>query len=79
MSCVHFEKKIFLYSTYSSFLVIKVCNQGKTLCSPYIYIYDDEHSLKLNVVVGVKTIKSRVLMPENRGIVQTRRFLNMPT
>jgi len=26
-------KKI-LYSTYSSFLVINVCNQGKTLCSP---------------------------------------------
>jgi len=23
-----------LYSTYSSFLVINVCNQGKTLCSP---------------------------------------------
>ena len=45
----------------------------------YIYIYDDEHSLKLNVVVGVKTIKLRVLMPENRGVVQTRRFLNMPT
>jgi len=26
-------KKICLYSTYSSFLVINVCNQGKTLCS----------------------------------------------
>ena len=25
-----------LYSTYSSFLVINVCNQGKTLCSPCI-------------------------------------------
>ena len=25
-----------LYSTYSSFLVIEVCNQGKTLCSPCI-------------------------------------------
>ena len=23
-----------MYSTYSSFLVINVCNQGKTLCSP---------------------------------------------
>jgi len=27
---LHFEKKS-LYSTYSSFLVINVCNQGKTL------------------------------------------------
>jgi len=39
-------KKIFelhlkkcLYSTYSSFLVINVCNQGKTLCSPCIILY----------------------------------------
>ena len=29
-------KKICLYSTYSSFLVIYVCNKGKTLCSPCI-------------------------------------------
>ena len=29
------EKKC-LYSTYSSFLVIGVCNQGNTLCSPCI-------------------------------------------
>ena len=27
-------KKKSLYSTYSSFLVINVCNQGKTSCSP---------------------------------------------
>ena len=33
---LHFEKKKCLYSTYSSFLVINVCNQGKTLCSPCI-------------------------------------------
>jgi len=26
-----------LYSTFSSFLVINVCNQGKTLCSSCIY------------------------------------------
>jgi hypothetical protein len=32
---LHFEKKC-LYFTYSSFLVINVCNQGKTLCSPCI-------------------------------------------
>ena len=31
---LHFEKEICLYSTYSSFLVTNVCNQGKTLCSP---------------------------------------------
>ena len=31
---LHFEKKKCLYSTYSSFIVINVCNQGKTLCSP---------------------------------------------
>jgi len=24
-----------LYYTYSSFLVVNVCNQGKTLCSPF--------------------------------------------
>jgi hypothetical protein len=29
-------KKKCLYFTYSSFLVINVCNQGKTLCSPFI-------------------------------------------
>jgi len=33
-SWVRFWKKKCLYSTYSSFLVINVCNQGKTLCSP---------------------------------------------
>jgi len=34
-SWVIFRKKnICLYSTYSSFLVMNVCNQGKTLCSP---------------------------------------------
>ena len=27
-----------LYSMYSSFLVINVCNQGKTLCSPCLYL-----------------------------------------
>ena len=31
---VTFRKKKSLYSTYSSFLVINVCNQGKTLGSP---------------------------------------------
>ena len=31
---LHFGKKKSLYSTYSSFVVINVCNQGKTLCSP---------------------------------------------
>ena len=28
------KKKMCLYSTYSVFLVINVCNQGKILCSP---------------------------------------------
>ena len=28
-----------LYSTYSSFLVINVCNQGKTLCSPCVFLF----------------------------------------
>jgi len=28
------KKKKCLYSTYSGFLVINVCNQGNTLCSP---------------------------------------------
>ena len=32
---LHFGKK-YLYSTYSSFLVINACNRGKTLCSPCI-------------------------------------------
>jgi len=27
-----------MYSMYSSFLVINVCNQGKTLCSPCILL-----------------------------------------
>jgi len=27
-------KNIYLYSTYSSFLVTNVCNEGNTLCSP---------------------------------------------
>ena len=38
MCCKNFQiyilKKICVYSTYSSFLVINVCNQGKALCSP---------------------------------------------
>jgi hypothetical protein len=34
-SWITFWKKC-LYSTYSSFLVINVCNQGKTLCLPCI-------------------------------------------
>ena len=32
-------KKKSLYSTYSSFLVISVCNQGETLCSPCISLW----------------------------------------
>jgi hypothetical protein len=32
-------EKICLYCTYSSFLVINVCNQGNNLCSPCINIY----------------------------------------
>ena len=31
------KRKICFYSTYSSFLVINFCNQGKTLCSPCIW------------------------------------------
>ena len=34
---LHFEKNTCLYSTYSSFLVINIRNQGKTLCSPCIW------------------------------------------
>ena len=33
-SRVTFKKKVRIPRTYSSFLVINVCNQGKTLCSP---------------------------------------------
>ena len=33
-SWVTFWKKKCLYSTYSSFLLINICNQGRTLCSP---------------------------------------------
>ena len=36
-------KKICLYSTYSSFLVINVCNQGKTLFSPCIMYSECEY------------------------------------
>ena len=35
-------KNIYLYSTYSSFLVINVCNKGETLCShciSYLYMF----------------------------------------
>ena len=35
-SWVTFRKKKCLYSTYSCFVVINDCNQGKTLCSPCI-------------------------------------------
>ena len=38
------NKNICLYSTYSNFLLINVCNQGKTLCSPCIYIFT--HTVK---------------------------------
>ena len=44
---LHFEKKS-LYSTYSSFLVINVCNQGKTLCSPCTMTNDVSLSMRLN-------------------------------
>ena len=36
---LHFGGKKCLYSTYGSFLVINVCNQGKTLCSPCTSTY----------------------------------------
>jgi len=34
---LHFKKC--LYSTYSSFLIINICNQGRTLCSPCITFF----------------------------------------
>jgi len=34
--CYSLKKNICLYSTYSSFLPINLCNQGKTLCSSCI-------------------------------------------
>ena len=34
---LHLKKSIYMYSRYSSFLVINVCNQGKTLCSFCIF------------------------------------------
>jgi len=44
---LHFEKKS-LYSTYSIFLVINVCNQENTLCSPCI-------SNGMNGILGINT------------------------
>jgi hypothetical protein len=41
-------KKVCLYSTYSSFLVINVCNQWKTLCSPCLI--QDARSTKQTLV-----------------------------
>ena len=43
---LHFEKKKYICIP-RSFLVINICNQGKTLCSPCIYIQQDAtlHSL----------------------------------
>ena len=34
--CVYVCVCVCLYSMYSGFLVINVCNKGKTLCSPCI-------------------------------------------
>jgi hypothetical protein len=42
-----------VYSTYSSFLVINVCNQGKTLCSPCISHRNENHIfIKINITTG---------------------------
>ena len=40
------KKKVCFYSTYSSFLVINVCNQGKTLRSPCIMLPSIPRSAK---------------------------------
>ena len=42
-----------LYSMYSSFLVINVCNQGKTLCSPCSKVECSVSFLHGNVILAV--------------------------
>ena len=43
-----------MYSTYSSFLLVNVCNEGKTLCSPCTFL--DGHVLSSTVVDVVDSI-----------------------
>ena len=44
-----------MYSTYGSFLVINVCNQGKTLCSPCILNINVPQTIpKLCVISGFR-------------------------
>ena len=56
-SWVTFKKKKSLYFTYSCFLVINVCNQGKTLCSPcIIWCMQIEH---LSWQINLRNVKGK--------------------
>jgi len=52
----------FLYSTYSSFLVINVCNHGKTLCSPCVIRTTNSHVFRALLVThqGVQYFVKRL-------------------
>ena len=61
-SWVTFWRKKHLYSTYSSFLVINVCKQGKTLCSPCATKMNTTYSANNNTLLKLRWKKSRWLV-----------------
>jgi len=76
-SCVTLKKC--LYSTYSSFLVTNVCNQGKTLCSPCIIaghllltlLGNNRLSIRHTVLTILIAAKTFLLTPPDRPVRST--------
>ena len=70
---LHFEKEnIYQYSTYSSFLVINVCNQGKTLCSPcrsciavFLTLRNERISFRDSSQIKMENTKQNLTLPSD--------------
>ena len=63
------KKKICFYSTCSSFLVINVCNQGKTLCSLCILNFANIFQKKRILHHAVKDPSTFEIQQEGRFII----------
>ena len=74
--CTFRKKKICLYSTYSRFLVINVCNQGKTLCSLCICVSSSRIPQPLQThACLLSTLPSLLLsLTSNRWVHKTREW-----
>jgi len=73
-------KKICLYSTYSSFLVINVCNQGKPLSSPcmsrhvviIVYIQLEQPSVECTINLSTTILPLVILFYDSQCFICTR-------